>query len=138
MACILDTCVISELRKKHCNAGVAAWMSATELEAKYLSVITMGEIRRGIELSRLKSASSVDSLERWLSVLEASYATRILPITASIADRWGRLSLRQPLPVSDGLIAATALEHGFAIVTRNVDDFRRSGANVINPFSRSR
>jgi len=135
MACLLDTCIVSELRKPHCNAGVAAWMSGLAPEDAYLSVITLGEIRRGIELHRLKDFAAAASLERWLSGIETHYADRILPITASIASRWGALSLHQPLPVSDGLIAATAIEHNLSIVTRNVADFKRSGANIINPFS---
>lgn len=135
MPYLLDTCVISELRKLACNAGVATWMSRVDADEAFLSVITIGEIRRGIELHRAKDPQSAGTLERWLLGLESHYAPRILPITAAIADRWGRLSLHQPLPVSDGLIAATGLEHGLTIVTRNVDDFARSGANTLNPFS---
>ena len=135
MSFLVDTCVISELRKKYCNPGVAAWMSATAAQSKYLSVITLGEIRHGIELSRRNNAAYTLILEHWLSGIEVTFDTRILPVTAAIADRWGRLSLHQPLPAADGLIAATALEHQLSIVTRNTDDFTRSGVNVINPFS---
>jgi predicted nucleic acid-binding protein len=67
--------------------------------------------------------------------LESHYAERILPITTAVADRWGRLCLNQPLPASDGLIAATGIEHKLTIVTRNVSDFQRSGVNTLNPFS---
>ena len=137
MSFLVDTCVISELRKKHCNPGVAAWMSTNAAQTKYLSVITLGEIRHGIELSRLNNAAHAHtaSLEQWLSGIEIIYDTRILPVTAAIADRWGRLSLHQPLPAADGLIAATALEHQLSIVTRNIDDFKRSGVHIINPFT---
>jgi predicted nucleic acid-binding protein len=135
MPYLLDTCVIYELRKPHCNHGVASWMSGIESDEVFLSVVTLGEIRRGIELHRPVDARAAGSLERWLIGLEAHYAERILPITAAVADRWGRLCLDQPLPVSDGLIAATGLEHKLTVVTRNIADFQRSGVNTLNPFS---
>lgn len=135
MAYLLDTCLISELRKPSCNPGVAAWMSRIEPDEVYLSVITLGEIRRGIELHRAKDAKTAGALERWLLGLESHYSDRVLPITAAVADHWGRLSLNQPLPVSDGLIAATGREHKLTVVTRNIADFQRSGVNTLNPFT---
>lgn len=135
MAYLLDTCVISELRKTTCNPGVASWISGIQPDEAFLSVLTLGEIRRGIELHRRKSPAAAGGLERWLLGLETHYGDRILPITAAVADAWGRLSPHQPLPVSDGLIAATALEHKLTVVTRNVSDFKRSGVNTLNPFS---
>ena len=135
MAYLLDTCVLSELRKPSGNRGVVIWVAGIRPDEAFLSVLTLGEIRRGIELHRAKDAKAASALERWLLGLEAHYAERILPITAVIADRWGRLSLTQPLPVSDGLIAATGLEHRLTVVTRNVVDFERSGANTLNPFT---
>lgn len=137
MPYLLDTCIISELRKVHCDVGVATWMANIEPDEAYLSVLTLGEIRRGIELHRAKDSKAADTLERWLLGLEAHYAERILSITTAIADRWGRLSLNQPLPVSDGLIAATGLEHKLTVVTRNIADFQRSGVSIFNPFERS-
>ena len=135
MAYLLDTCIISEFRRANCNAGVAEWMSSIEPDEAFLSVITLGEIRRGIELHRTKGAKTAGALERWLLGLESHYAERMLPITSAVADRWGRLSPGQPLPVSDGLIAATGLEHKLTVVTRNVADFRLSGVNTLNPFT---
>jgi len=135
MAYLLDTCVISELRKPHGDPRVAAWMAGIQADEAFLSVLTLGEIRRGIELHRAKDPKAAGALDRWLRGLESHYAERILPITAAIADRWGRLGLKQPLPVSDGLIAATGLEHTLTIVTRNVADFQRSGVNTLNPFA---
>ena len=135
MAYLLDTCVLSELRKPNGNRGVAIWVEGIRPDEAFLSVLTLGEIRRGIELHRAKDAKAAGALERWLLGLEVHYAERILPITAAIADRWGRLSLTQPLPVSDGLIAATGLEHRLTVVTRNGVDFERSGVNTLNPFA---
>lgn len=135
MGYLLDTCILSELRKPRPNPGVIAWIQTLNPDEAFLSVLTLGEIRRGIELHRAKDATAARALERWLRGLETHYADRILPITAEIADRWGRLSINQPLPVSDGLIAATALVHQHIVVTRNVQDFERSGSNTLNPFS---
>jgi predicted nucleic acid-binding protein len=135
MPYLLDTCIVSELRKHGINPGVSAWISGIRPDEAFLSVLTIGEIRSGIELHRLRNPSGAGNLERWLLGLETHYAERILPITTKIADRWGRLSPRQPLPTSDGLIAATGLEHGLTVVTRNLVDFQRSGVNTVNPFS---
>jgi toxin FitB len=135
MAYLIDTCVISELRKPHCNQGVADWMSSIQPDEAFLSVLSLGEIRRGIELHRPKDAKAAGALERWLLGLEAHYTERILPVTSVISDGWGRLCLNQPLPVTDGLIAATALHHKLTVVTRNTADFQRSGVNTLNPFS---
>jgi hypothetical protein len=101
----------------------------------YLSVLTVGEIRRGIELLRQKDLRTANVYESWLTGLETYYGERILPITSAIADKWGRLSPMQPLPTEDGLIAATGLEHNLTVVTRNVADFKRSGVNTLNPFT---
>jgi predicted nucleic acid-binding protein len=135
MGYLLDTCIVSELRKPRCDPGVSAWMARIRADEAFLSVLTLGEIRRGIELHRAKDARAAGALERWLLGLELHYADRILLITAAITDRWGRLSPNQPLPVSDGLIAATALVHNLTVVTRNTADFTRSGANTLNPFA---
>ena len=134
MPYLLDTCILSELRKPRCNEGVAEWMATIQPEDVFLSVITLGEIRRGIELHRAKDARAAGALERWLLGLEAHYSERILPITPPIADRWGRLCVNQPMPVSDGLIAASGLEHKLTVVTRNVADFQRSSVSLFNPF----
>ncbi len=134
MGYLLDTCVLSELRKPKADPGVAAWMAGIQPEEAFLSVLTLGEIRRGIELRRARDSAAARALERWLLGLEAHYADRILPVTAVIADRWGRLSPNQPLPVTDGLIAATALEHKLTVVTRNTEDFARSGVSLLDPF----
>ncbi len=135
MSYLLDTCVLSELRKPKANPGVVAWLAGIQPDEAFLSVLTLGEIRRGIELRRAKDQAAARSLERWLIGLETHYADRILAITPAIADRWGRLSLTQPLPVTDGLIAATALEHNLTVVTRNTEDFARAGVGLLDPFA---
>ena len=134
MAYLLDTCLLSELRKKNCHPGVTAWMSSLRPDDAFLSVLTLGEIRHGIELRRAKNPTEAAALERWLEGLETHYADRILPITATIADQWGRLRPSQGLPVIDGLMAATGLEHKLTVVTRNTADFQRSGVHTLNPF----
>lgn len=134
MSYLIDTCVLSELRKPRCNPGVVAWMDSVRTEDTFLSVLTLGEIRRGIERQRLKDLIVAARLEAWLVGLETHYADRLLPIDAAIADRWGRLSINQPLPVADGLIAATGLRYGLTIVTRNTSDFERSGVQLFDPF----
>jgi predicted nucleic acid-binding protein len=135
MPYLLDTCIVSELRKTGIDPGVSAWISSINANEAFLSVLTIGEIRSGIELHRLKNPAGAGNLERWLLGLETHYADRILPITAKIADRWGRLSPSQPLPAVDGMIAATGLEHQLVVVTRNITDFQRSGATTLNPFN---
>ena len=120
MAYLVDTNILSELRKKdRCDANVTAWLTSITPDELFVSVLSLGEIRRGIELLRKRDAASSRALDKWLAGLEAHYADRIVPISAAIADRWGRLCLDQPLPVSDGLLAATGIEHKLTIVTRN-------------------
>lgn len=135
MGYLVDTNVLSELRKRErCAPHVAAWFAAVAPEELWVSVLALGEIRRGIELLRKRDPSSAHALDRWLAGLETHYADRLLPVTAAIADRWGRLSPDQPLPVTDGLLAATAWEHKLTLVTRNVGDFMRSGVATLDPF----
>jgi hypothetical protein len=135
MGYLVDTNVLSELRKRErCDRHVAGWLASVAPDELFVSVISLGEIRRGIELLRKRDPASARALDRWLTGLETHYSDRILPISSAVADRWGRLCLDQPLPVSDGLLAATGIEHKLTIVTRNTDDFTRSGVNTLNPF----
>lgn len=135
MGYLLDTNVLSELRKKNrSDVHVTAWVTRVAPDELFVSVISLGEIRRGIELIRKRDPASARALDRWLTGLETHYADRILPISAAVADCWGRLCLDQPLPVCDGLLAATGIEHKLTIVTRNTGDFQRSGVNTLNPF----
>lgn len=135
MGYLVDTNVLAELRKKErCDPQVTDWLAGVAPADLFVSVVSLGEIRRGIELIRKRDPASARALDRWLTGLETHYADRILPVSAAIADRWGRLCLDQPLPVGDGLLAATGIEHKLTIVTRNTGDFERSGVNTLNPF----
>ena len=135
MRFLLDTNVIAEVRKgSRANANVRAWFAALDPEAILLSVVTVGEIRRGIESVRRRDPAAARALERWLRRLLTDHGNRVLAVDLSIAEEWGRLNVPDPLPVIDGLLAATAKVHGLTLATRNVKDVARSGADVVNPF----
>jgi len=132
---LLDTNVISELRKHdRCSQHVRSWFEAAAPAEIYLSVLVVGELRRGVSLIARRDPVSAEHLETWLHGLRAEYADRILPITQEIAVLWGRLGLAEPLPPIDGLLAATALHHGLVLVTRNTADVVRCAVQLLNPF----
>ena len=134
MAFLLDTNVVSELRKRErADPGARRWFATVDDLDLYVSVLVVGEVRRGIELLRRRVVSA-KALDRWLSGLERRYEDRILPVTVEICRVWGGLSLDRPLAPIDGLMAATAIHHGLTLVTRNVGDVERSGVDVLNPF----
>jgi predicted nucleic acid-binding protein len=133
---LLDTTVISELRKGgHADSNVTAWFTGVPDEEIFLSVLTIGEIRRGIKNVRRRDPDSVAALDRWLVVLSEAHADRIVQIDRAIAEEWGRMSLPDPLPVIDGLLAATARVLGLALVTRNIADVKGTGVELLNPFA---
>ena len=135
MAFLLDTNVVSELRKgTRCSPAVRAWYDAIPSDELFLSVLVFGELRRGVEKVRKRDPVSARRLEVWVNSLKQTYAERIFPVTLEISDLWGSLSLEQPLPFLDGFLAATALHHGLTVVTRNTRDFQRCGVDCINPF----
>jgi predicted nucleic acid-binding protein len=96
----------------------------------------LGEIRRGIERIRLRDPAQARALEKWLRWVSVKFADRLLPVDDNVADQWGRLGLRQPVPVLDAFLAATALVHGLTMVSRDEAGFHHTGATVINPFSK--
>ena len=103
-------------------------------EEIFLSVLTIGEIRRGIESVRRRDPDSAAALDRWLTRLSEAHGDRILPIDRAIAEEWGRMNVPDPLPVVDGLLAATARVLGLTLVTRNVADVEASGVELFDPF----
>lgn len=136
---LLDTNIISELVKRKPEPKVATWIDSTDENLLYLSVLTLGEIRKGIV--SLRDVSRRVVLEAWLdSDLTLRFAERILPINRAVADRWGRLAAdasaaKSPLPVIDGLLAATALDQNLTLVTRNTQDIAATGVPVFNPWN---
>jgi toxin FitB len=132
---LLDTNILSETRKRKAATGVTDWIAATPPELLHVSVLTLGEIEHGIMRIRGRGDhEQAVGLERWLREVELGFADRILPVTLPVASAWGRQQHSQPLPVIDGLIAATAKVNGLTVVTRNARDFERSGVQVLNPF----
>ena len=135
---LLDTNVISELIKPKPAPSVVNWVDSTDENLLYLSVLTLGEIRKGI--AGLAKRARRGALESWLETeLRPRFAGRILPVDEAVADRWGVIAAAAaaagtPVPAIDGLLAATALHHHLALVTRDAADVARTGARVFNPF----
>ena len=131
---LLDTDVISELRRRRRNRNIVAWISNVSATDLFLSVVTIGEIELGIARQRVRNPSFAKDLADWLEVTLRAYEERILPLTVGIARRWGRLAAQLGNNQLDLAIAATALEHGLTVVTRNVSDFEPTGVTVLDPF----
>lgn len=132
---LLDTNVLSELRKqKRCKSGVLAWIEPIHPDDLFISVLSLGEIRNGVELIGRRDARSAQQLAVWLSGLYNQYANRIVEIDAAIAEEWGKVNAVRPVGSADGLIASTAIVRGFKLVTRDEQDFKGLPVNVINPF----
>jgi toxin FitB len=135
---LLDTNCISELVRPKPEPRVLEWMEAADETMLYLSVLTMGEIRKG--LAGLAQGKRRTLLETWLEVeLQARFSGRIVPIDAAIANRWGQLAadakrVGKPLSIIDGLLAATALHHNLTVVSRNTGDFANTHVQVLNPW----
>ena len=133
---LLDTNVVSELRKaKRADAGVRRWMDANVTAELWLSVLVIGELRRGVELIRRRDIAAATSLDTWLDGLLDQYADRVLPVTTRVAERWARITVPDAVSIIDGLLAATAIEHGLILVTRNVGDVASTGVASLNPFT---
>lgn len=133
---LLDTNIVSELRKRHrMNPGLEAWWAENQSSQLWLSVLVLGEVRRGVELLRRRDKGGAEVLDDWLGGLVSEFSDRVLPIDERVVDVWGRLGVSDPVPVIDGLLAATAIVHDLTLVTRNVTDVERTAATVLNPFS---
>ena len=137
MRALLDTCVLSELRSPRPNPGVGQAIDDLASDDLYLSVVSAGEIAKGIAL--LKDGRNKRGLESWLRALELGYADRLLPVDLETAHIWGELTATaqrrgRAIPAADGLIAATAVRHGLHVMTRNTGDFETMGVLLLNPW----
>jgi predicted nucleic acid-binding protein len=128
VAYLLDTNVVSEARKPAADANVLSWLASVADGELYLSALVIGEIRQGIERLRRRDPARAVIFDTWLSALLRDYGDRIIPVTAEVAQEWGRLNVPDPLLVIDGLMAATAKLRGWTFVTRNV----AAGVRLLN------
>ncbi len=131
---LLDTNFISETRKIRADSGVMAFLSAAETSRLFLSVLTLGELRKGVEAKRRTDAVTANRLGAWVDSIETTFADRVLPVDAVAARLWGELSAGRSLPVIDTLIAATALARGLTLVTRNTRDVSLTGVPLVDPW----
>ncbi len=134
---LIDTVVLSELRKPQRDAGLALWVARQRTTELFVSVITIGEIERGIARQRARDPDFAAALAAWLDRVLVLYSERILPFDLQAARRWGQLSAVLGNDGADLMISATALEHGLIVVTRNVSDFEPTGVKIFNPFNGS-
>jgi hypothetical protein len=135
---LVDTNVVAELVRREPDPRVVAWFREVPDAALHLSVLTLGELRKGVE--SLAETRRREQLRVWLeNDLAEWFGERLLPISAAVADRWGRLLAQaaRPMPAIDSLIAATAIHHGLRMVTRNEKDFDFPGLEVVNPWRRA-
>ena len=136
MKFLLDTNLISELRKRdRAHPNVARWVARTAVKDIGTSVVVLAEIRRGIELKRRSDSHQADALDRWFRQMRTRLADRVLPIDEPIAEAWAIIGIPNPLPLIDGLLAATARVYDLTVVTRNVADIARTGVSFLDPFS---
>ncbi len=131
---LLDTNVVSETRRTRPASGVAAFLQAADSTELFLSVLTLGELRRGVAARRQTDPISAEQLSVWVDGIETTFADRVLPVDAAVARIWGELSAARNLPVIDTLIAATAIARGLTLVTRNTRDVGSTGVPLIDPW----
>jgi predicted nucleic acid-binding protein len=132
---LLDTNVLSETRKKQANSGVMEFLRSTDGAALYISVLTLGELRKGVVAKRRDDAEIASRLSAWVEGLEVSFADRIVGIDAASARLWGEWSGERPRTVIDTLLAATAVAKELTLVTRNIRDVQDIGAKLLNPWT---
>jgi predicted nucleic acid-binding protein len=132
---LVDTNVISELRKGiRADPAVRSWFVAVADEEIFLSVLTIGEIRQGVERIRRRDPDAATALDSWLGRVVEAHRDRLVPVDRLVAEEWGRMNVPDPLPVVDGLLAATAKVVGLTVATHNVGDFERAGVDFVDPF----
>lgn len=130
---LLDTNVVSELRRPRPHGGVVAWLQAVPDEHLHLCAVTLGELQAGVEITREQDAAKAEAIEAWIDQVEGLW--NVLPMDGRIFRAWVRLMLRRPDElIEDAMIAATALVHNLTVVTRNVRDFEPLGVRTLNPF----
>lgn len=135
---LIDTNVISEGRKRTPDPKVSAFMEGIRLAAVFISVISLGELRKGAAMRRRSDVSHADQLDAWINGLEEGFAGRLLPIDKAVVRLWGELTASSTVPPVDALIAATALVHDLTLVTRNGRDFAATGADLVDPWQSGR
>ena len=136
MKFLLDTNIISEIRKRNrADPNVARWVARIPAQEIGTSVLVLAEIRRGIELKRRSDPEQAKSLDRWFSQMRIRLGDRVLPVDESVAEAWALLGIPDPLPLIDGLLAATAKVHNLTLVTRNVAHMAAAGVTLLDPFS---
>lgn len=136
MRFLVDTNIVSELRKRdRAHPALARWAAATPAEDIATSVLVLAEIRRGIELKRRSDPDQARSLDRWFTQMRTRLGDRVLPVDEPVAEAWALLGIPNPMPLIDGLLAATAKVHGLTLVTRNVAEFAGPGISVLDPFA---
>jgi predicted nucleic acid-binding protein len=134
---LLDTNVVSELRKgDRADVNVLAWYAGVPEQSVWLSVLVLGEIRRGIEALRRRDRRAALALDRWVAKVEHGHRGRVLSVDLAVAEEWGRLDAAHGQPPVDGLLAATARVHDLTLVTRNTHDVARTGVRCLDPFER--
>lgn len=131
---LLDTNVVSETRKKRPNSSVTAFLASADSSALFLSVLTLGELRKGVEIRRKTDPDAASLLGAWVDTIEMQFSDRLLNVDAATARLWGELSAARSLPVVDTLIAATAIRHSITLVTRNTGDFALTGTLLMDPW----
>lgn len=131
---LLDTNIVAEVRKPAGDPNVKAWIETVDSMQLYISVLVVGEIRQGIDRLARRDAMQAEVYETWLHRLYRDHHDRIIPLSAPIAEAWGRLNVPDPLPVVDGLMAATAKVRGFTLVTRDTATLARTGVRLLDPF----
>lgn len=133
---LLDTNVISELRRSRPHPAVAVWLSATPADQLFLSAVTLGELQAGVEMTREQDPKKAEEIEAWIDSIAAT--NNVLPLDGAIFRRWAQLMHRRSSDlIEDGLIAATALVHQLTVVTRNLRDFEQLGVPTLDPFRRA-
>jgi toxin FitB len=133
---LIDTNVISEIRKRdRADPNVARWVARTDAEDIGTSVLVLAEIRRGIELKRRSDSQQARLLDRWFADMRTRLGHRVLSVDEPVAEAWALPGIPNPLPLIDGLLAATARVHGLTLVTRNVADVAATGVPLFNPFA---